>query len=67
MGSSTSTRPVRRRTHIGRLAALAAVLAAVGTAWPAAVSARTQHAASRTATTHTVSYDHYSFMIDGRR
>ena len=67
MRSSTSTRPICRRTHIGRLAALAAVLVAVGAAWPAAVSARTQHATSRTATTHTVSYDHYSFIIDGRR
>ncbi len=67
MRSSTSTRPVRRRTHIGRLAALVAVLVAVWTAWPASASARTQRARSRTATTHTVSYDHYSFMIDGRR
>jgi beta-galactosidase GanA len=67
MRSSTSTRPVRRRTHIGRLAALAAVMVAVWTAWPASVSARTQHATPRTATAHTVSYDHYSFIIDGRR
>ena len=67
MRSSTSTRPIVRRTHIGRLAALAAVLVAVWTAWPATVSARTQQATSRVATTHTVSYDHYSFMIDGRR
>src|ERR1700749_3077267 len=67
MRSSTSTRPIRRRTHIGRLAALAAVLVAIGTAAPAAVSARTSHGASQVASTHTVSYDHYSFIIDGRR
>ena len=67
MRFSTSTRPIRRRTHVGRQAALAAVLVAVWTAWPATVSARTQSATSRTATTHTVSYDHYSFIIDGRR
>ncbi|HEY3970986.1 MAG TPA: hypothetical protein VGL79_06265, partial [Solirubrobacteraceae bacterium] len=63
----TSTRPVRRWTHIGRLTALAAVLVAIGTAWPATGSATTRHATSRAATTHTVSYDHYSFIIDGRR
>jgi beta-galactosidase GanA len=63
----TSTRPICRRTHIGRLTALAAVLLAVGTAWPAAVSARNQAPTPRAATTHTVSYDHYSFIIDGRR
>ncbi len=67
MRFTTSTRPIGRRTHIGRLAALAAVMVAVGTAWPATVSARTQEATSRAATTHTVSYDHYSFIIDGRR
>ncbi|MFZ1993488.1 MAG: beta-galactosidase [Solirubrobacteraceae bacterium] len=62
-----STQPLRRRTHIGRMAALAAVLVAAWTAWPATVSARTQRATSRAATAHTVSYDHYSFLIDGRR
>ena len=67
MRSSKSTRSVRLRTHIGRLTALAAVVAAVCAAWPVAVSARTLHAPARPATAHTVSYDHYSFIIDGRR
>jgi aryl-phospho-beta-D-glucosidase BglC (GH1 family) len=67
MRSSTSTRPVGRRTHIGQLTALAAVLVAFGVAWPATGSATAERASARTATTHTVSYDHYSFMIDGRR
>jgi hypothetical protein len=58
MRSSMSTRPVRRRTHIGRLAALAAVLVGIGAASPATVAARTQHGAAHVASTHTVSYDH---------
>ena len=67
MRSNTSTRPICRRTHIGRLAVLAAALVALWTAWPAGASARTQRATSRAAASHTVSYDHYSFIIDGRR
>jgi beta-galactosidase GanA len=67
MRSNASTRPVRRRTQIGRLAALAAVVAAVWAVVPAVASAKSPHASARPATTHTVSYDHYSFIIDGRR
>ena len=67
MRFSTSTRSVSRAAPIGRLTALAAVVIAVGAASPATVSAKTRRAPARTATTHTVTYDHYSFMIDGRR
>jgi beta-galactosidase GanA len=64
MCSSTSTRPVRRQAHIRRLAALAAVVASV---WAPAAASATPRSPVRAASTHAVSYDHYSFIIDGRR
>ena len=63
MPSSASMRPPRRRTRIARLAALAAIVAATWAVVPAAASAKS----ARAVTTHTVSYDHYSFIVDGRR
>src|SRR5947209_15201398 len=64
MRSSTGT---RRGMNIGRLVVLAAVVAALGAVAPAIASAGTVAPRARTATTHTVGYDHYSFIIDGRR
>ncbi len=54
-------------TYIRRLAVLVAVLASAWALAPAAASARTPHVLAEPTTTHTVSYDHYSFIIDGRR
>ncbi len=65
MRSSTRPRPVPR-THIRRLAVLIAVAGTICAVAPAAGSARRSRAAA-TPSTHTVSYDHYSFIIDGRR
>jgi beta-galactosidase GanA len=67
MRSSTSTRRVCRRTHAGWLAVLVAVVAAICAVIPAAASARGSRSAAGPGTAHTVSYDHYSFIIDGQR
>lgn len=66
MRSSRSTWRIGARQHGGWLALVAAILAAVCAIAPAVAPARTRPSV-RPQSTHTVAYDHYSFIIDGRR